>query len=297
MKLIDKDALVAEIEKRRESNAKDRYFGRLVEDNYFLNFIDTLKVKGVDLEHEVESYWKQCDMTWCRDAYSMTHIRSMLSDIAKHSVLFYIDSMQEEPTEVKSKCMYTNDNYTDEDRKVLCEGCEEDCKIMNTENKLKIDDFTRALAECIHQAQCAVVDPMAHAEIWKEELLELAKGKEPASGLDNGDMSIERWKQAVEAASNQRSYRSSKGLTENRDDYFVDGVQWADEHPKEEPVSEVWHDANEEQPEEYRDFAFVDYDDVMWSRYRIEDLCHIWQSYVNMTGMIKWAYTSDLIKL
>lgn len=47
--------------------------------------------------------------------------------------------------------------------------------------KLKIDDFTRALAECINQAQCAVVDPMAHAEIWKEELLELAKGKEPVS--------------------------------------------------------------------------------------------------------------------
>jgi hypothetical protein len=52
---------------------------------------------------------------------------------------------------------------------------------MSTENKLKIDDFTKALAECINQAQCAVVDPMAHAEIWKEELLELAQGKEPVS--------------------------------------------------------------------------------------------------------------------
>lgn len=55
---------------------------------------------------------------------------------------------------------------------------------MNTENKLKIDNFTKALAECINQAQCAVVDPMAHAEIWKEELLELAKGKEPVSEID-----------------------------------------------------------------------------------------------------------------
>ena len=62
--------------------------------------------------------------------------------------------------------------------------------------------------------------------------------EEPVSGLDNGDMPIERWKQAVEAASHQRNYRSSKGLTETKDDYFVDGVQWADEHPKEEPVSE-----------------------------------------------------------
>ena len=54
-------------------------------------------------------------------------------------------------------------------------------KIINAVNKLKIDDFTKALAECINQAQCTVVDPMVHAEIWKEELLELAKGKEPAS--------------------------------------------------------------------------------------------------------------------
>ena len=43
--LIDKSALVAEIKRRRESNAKERYFGRLVEDNYFLDFLDTLEVK------------------------------------------------------------------------------------------------------------------------------------------------------------------------------------------------------------------------------------------------------------
>jgi len=42
------------------------------------------KVKEVDLEKEIEFYWKQCNMAWCRDAYSMTHIRTMLSDVAKH---------------------------------------------------------------------------------------------------------------------------------------------------------------------------------------------------------------------
>jgi hypothetical protein len=52
---------------------------------------------------------------------------------------------------------------------------------MNTENKLKIDNFTKALAECINQAQCAVVDPMAHAEIWKDELIKLAQSEEPVS--------------------------------------------------------------------------------------------------------------------
>ena len=40
------------------------------------------------------------------------------------SSLSFIDSMQEEPKE----CMYSKGNYTDEDRKILCDGCEEDCK-------------------------------------------------------------------------------------------------------------------------------------------------------------------------
>ena len=46
---------------------------------------------NLDLEKEVEFYWKQCDLTWCKDAYTMTHIRAMLSDIAEH---FYELGMQ-----------------------------------------------------------------------------------------------------------------------------------------------------------------------------------------------------------
>lgn len=42
-------------------------------------------------------------------------------------------------------------------------------------------DFTKALAECIHQAQYNVVDPMVLAETWKDELIKLAKSKEPVS--------------------------------------------------------------------------------------------------------------------
>lgn len=86
--LIDKDRVVTEIKRRMDENrgkqTLPQYFGMIEEDLNILSIIDTLEVKEVDLEHEVESYWKQCDMTWCRDAYSMTHIRSMLSDIAKH---------------------------------------------------------------------------------------------------------------------------------------------------------------------------------------------------------------------
>ena len=60
--------------------------------------------------------------------------------------------------------------------------------------------------------------------------------------IRNEKMSVERWKKAVEAGSCQRSYRRERGMTQTNDDFFVDGVQWADEHPKQSwwrPVTEL----------------------------------------------------------
>ena len=83
--------------------------------------------------------------------------------------------MDKERKEEPKKCMYSRDDFTDEDRKVLCDGCEEECKYSES------DDFTKALAECIHQAQWNVVDPIVFAELWKDELIKLAKSEEPVS--------------------------------------------------------------------------------------------------------------------
>ena len=63
--------------------------------------------------------------------------------------------------------------------------------------------------------------------------------EEPVSNpTPNERMSKERFAEACKAACCDRNYRSHYGHTETRDDYFVDGVQWADEHPIKEPVSE-----------------------------------------------------------
>ena len=100
----------------------------------------------------------------------------------------------------------------------------------------------------------------------------------------NEKMSVERWKNACDAACCDMNYRSHYGLTETRDDYFVDGVQWADEHPKEEPVS-IWHDASEKPK---RDDLLIETNDG-----RI-----IHRQSINNYGMVKrWAYTSDLLNL
>ena len=58
-KYIPLDALLAEIEKRRKKNARNKLnLAAAFEDNYLLSFIDTLEVKEVDLEKEIESYFK-----------------------------------------------------------------------------------------------------------------------------------------------------------------------------------------------------------------------------------------------
>lgn len=63
--------------------------------------------------------------------------------------------------------------------------------------------------------------------------------EEPISNpTPNERMSKERFAEACKAACNDINYRSHYGHTETRDDYFVDGVQWADEHPFKELVTE-----------------------------------------------------------
>ena len=76
----------------------------------------------------------------------------------------------------------------------------------------------------------------------KHELEKQGELKPTDYHLANEKMEIERWKEACKAACSDRNYRSHYGLTETRDDYFVDGVQWADENPKHKPV---WSEEDE----------------------------------------------------
>ena len=60
MKLIDKDALVAEIERRikeYQSTGDDYWFPVIENLKNILSFINTLEMKGVDLDEEADNYW------------------------------------------------------------------------------------------------------------------------------------------------------------------------------------------------------------------------------------------------
>jgi len=128
----------------------------------------TMTDKVQKIREEVERLKSQLLRGACSSQIAM---ETRCKEEAYNEVLAILDSMQEE----HKKCMYSKDDFTDEDRKVLCDGCEEECKYS------KSDDFTKALAECINQAQCNVVDPMVLAETWKDELIKLAKSEEPVS--------------------------------------------------------------------------------------------------------------------
>lgn len=53
MELINKTAVVVEIEKRRSRNAENKLnLVAAFEDNYLLSFLDTLEVKEVDFDEE-----------------------------------------------------------------------------------------------------------------------------------------------------------------------------------------------------------------------------------------------------
>ena len=61
----------------------------------------------------------------------------------------------------KSKeCIFSEDSYTDEDRKVLCDGCEEECKYSHSVN-VPFDSKNYELIEAtyyIPKGMCAIIE-------------------------------------------------------------------------------------------------------------------------------------------
>ena len=86
MKLIDKDALVAEIERRIKTNKEcmlglrnlDYYQGKVDALNDINSFLDTLEVKEVDLEKEIDRVWDNTSDNFSEDGWKE------FEDIAKH---------------------------------------------------------------------------------------------------------------------------------------------------------------------------------------------------------------------
>ena len=100
---ISKSALVAEIERRKEEYEEDyQKYGRpyhsVVRDEMenILSFIDTLEVKDVDLEEEMDKEWNRCepiDEGMGLEIASIEH--EQFDNIAKHFFEFGLNNRHE----------------------------------------------------------------------------------------------------------------------------------------------------------------------------------------------------------
>ena len=129
MKLIDKDALVAEIKLEKlelEIAEKEGFiteFGRghLECLDSLLSFIDSLQEEPVSkFDAAIQ---EGDDVRYNKDLGCRVNL-SQLKRVAKKDPKY---------------CIYTMSNYTDEDRKILCEGCNEDCEYSKKEEPVSGD--------------------------------------------------------------------------------------------------------------------------------------------------------------
>lgn len=126
MKLIDKDVIITELDKRKNLCEKI--------------LLDLRTKENIDYyQGKAEAYKEVLDL------------------LNTHEVKY----LQEE----LKKCMYTNEHYTDEDRKVLCEDCEEDCEY----------------AKKVEPSIVIVLNSQRHRQVWHKGCFSKKECKEKCS--------------------------------------------------------------------------------------------------------------------
>ena len=69
---------------------------------------------------------------------------------------------------------------------------------------------------------------------------------------------------------------------------FVQGAQWADEHPV-----NVWHDKNEEPQED--GWVLVQFDNDAYDTISLPKFVDVFHDFVEMHNFIRWAYITDFL--
>ena len=93
MKLIDKDALVAEIIKIYDRNRSNGFIDVCDELDNILSFLDTSEVKEVDLEEEIDSVWDNTSDNFSEDGWKEFEY------IAKHFFELGLKSTEWKPSD------------------------------------------------------------------------------------------------------------------------------------------------------------------------------------------------------
>ena len=152
------------------------------------------------MENKLEKLKKLADAMYYAAQY-LTTDASRLHKAMDEYHKFIIHECKKEPVSEK-KCTFTKDSFTNEDRKVLCDGCEEECKYAQKEEPVSEEleeaadeyapDFSNSIAS--KAAVNAVRDAFKAGAKWKvENLWKPADGddlpifnREVIALLDNG---------------------------------------------------------------------------------------------------------------
>lgn len=164
-----------------------------------------------------------------------------------------------ELVEEPKRCMYPKDHYTDEDRKVLCKDCEEECEYSKKEPVSKV--WHDMIEEAENGRNIIIIDPKNFY----------------GAVLRKGGTQLK----------NHNKERYVKWA------YIDDIINVTN---KEEPVS-IWHDAKEP-PEMYRKY-FARYSDgrINGSWERHDDGFIPWKDVIKEHNITHWCYVEDLLKL
>ena len=146
----------------------------------------TDKEKLDKLVAEIERRYREC-----KGATPATEYQELLD---------LIDSMQEEPKE----CMYSKDNYTDEDRKALCDGCEEKCEFNKKDEIKSVHAQHTTISSSLNDYLCK-----AYSALYKGN-----GGRLSFARLQNIAIDITEWQKQ------QMMKGAIDGQLENRDDYL-----------------------------------------------------------------------------
>lgn len=146
--------------------------------------------------------------------------------------LNFIDSMQKEPKD----CMYSKDNYTDEDKKVLCGGCKTECEFNKKEEPVSEDLEQEINAEwncyskdgqvgCINIFSFELI--ARHFANWQKEQME-AYRIEHCKSLTN------------EQAELEDNFVSSHVEKNNRIPTFIDAIEYGIEYGKQQVIAKAF---------------------------------------------------------
>ena len=200
--------------------------------------------------------------------------------------------------------MYSQDHFTDEDRAVLCDGCEIECKFNKNggpNDKQGILDEIKSLAmqhsgltEFNSGYKNAVNDIISLiAPIFEEP-----RFKYNENGYSRFENKLIEFRNNTPLIS--VNYRQGKGI-EVIKRYAYELLQIAKESIMEEPASRVWHDATEEKPMNGSRVLTVQKDNCLPSLCfydSTKDVYGISHTSQNLSVYpSKWAYVDDLLNL